>query len=208
MNEGSHGHWAARLRRFAASPPALERCDICGGELAARHQHLLEIASARLLCVCRACSRTFAESERFRILRPSTQALSDFRLEDWDWEAMQLPIDLAFLLDSTREGGPIAFYPGPAGAVASPLSHDAWSRLTAANPPLAHMSPDVEALLINRTKGVRRYYLVSIDRCYALVGLIRTQWRGFSGGAEVWESLGRFFAALDAPGDEGVLTHG
>ena len=36
-----------------------------------------------------------------------------------------------------------------------------------------------------------------IDECYALVGLIRTSWRGFTGGSEVWEQIGRFFEELD-----------
>jgi hypothetical protein len=29
------------------------------------------------------------------------------------------------------------------------------------------------------------------------VGLIRTRWHGLTGGKEVWEEIGRFFAALD-----------
>jgi hypothetical protein len=60
------------------------------------------------------------------------------------------------------------------------------------------MADDVEALLVNRAKGARRQWLVPIEDCYALVGLIRTRWRGFSGGAEVWEEITRFFGELDA----------
>jgi hypothetical protein len=37
---------------------------------------------------------------------------------------------------------------------------------------------------------------VPIDECYKLVGLIRLHWRGLSGGMEVWEKVGQFFAAL------------
>ena len=39
-------------------------------------------------------------------------------------------------------------------------------------------------------------YRVPIDECYKLVGLIRTHWRGLSGGTEVWEEIGRFFDEL------------
>jgi len=46
-------------------------------------------------------------------------------------------------------------------------------------------------------RGARDGWLVPIDECYALVGLIRTRWRGFTGGSEVWDALGRFFAELD-----------
>ena len=35
-----------------------------------------------------------------------------------------------------------------------------------------------------------------IDECYKLVGLIRTHWRGLSGGDEVWDEIARFFDRL------------
>lgn len=37
-------------------------------------------------------------------------------------------------------------------------------------------------------------YLVPIDACYELVGLVRTHWRGFDGGQEVWDAIEAFFA--------------
>ena len=57
------------------------------------------------------------------------------------------------------------------------------------------------ALLVNRVGHVAgavpaEYYLVPIDECYKLVGLIRTHWRGLSGGTEVWREIGAFFATL------------
>ncbi len=42
------------------------------------------------------------------------------------------------------------------------------------------------------------YYLLPIDECYKLVGLIRMHWKGLSGGTEVWRELGEFFASLKA----------
>jgi hypothetical protein len=56
-----------------------------------------------------------------------------------------------------------------------------------------------EALLVNRIDGAREYYRVPIDRCFALVGLIRTCWRGLSGGAEAWQAIRHFFAELRSP---------
>jgi hypothetical protein len=59
----------------------------------------------------------------------------------------------------------------------------------------------VEALLVNRLGTSRgfagaEYYLLPIDECYKLVGLIRSHWRGLSGGSEVWEILRAFFTEL------------
>ena len=76
------------------------------------------------------------------------------------------------------------------------LSLEGWALVMTANPALGSMKPDVEALLVNRTQGDEEYFIVPIDRCYALVGTIRRQWRGLSGGSEVWDAIGEFFARL------------
>jgi hypothetical protein len=60
------------------------------------------------------------------------------------------------------------------------------------------MQPDVEALLVNRARGARSHWLVPIEDPYRLVALIRTRWRGFTGGKEVWIEIDRFFGELDA----------
>jgi hypothetical protein len=136
--------------------------------------------------------------------------LHDFKLSDAEWNAFQIPIDMVFLFHSTAANRPIAIYPSPAGPTESLLSLHAWSHLVETNRVLAELEPDVEALLVNRTDGAREYYRVSIDRCYALVGLIRTQWRGLSGGSEVRGAVQEFFAALrrSPRGAAGDLVHG
>jgi hypothetical protein len=62
---------------------------------------------------------------------------------------------------------------------------------------LEDMRPDVEALLVNRARGVREHWLVGLDACYELVALIRTRWRGLTGGAEVWRAIQGYFEELD-----------
>ncbi len=76
------------------------------------------------------------------------------------------------------------------------MALEAWQALADDNPVLRDLEPDVEALLVNRVGETRDYYRVGIDECYKLVGLIRTHWRGLSGGTAVWEEIGRFFAGL------------
>jgi hypothetical protein len=83
------------------------------------------------------------------------------------------------------------------GATESLLGLDAWRALEAANPVLTTLEPDVEALLVHRARGERRHHLVPISDCYELSGLIRTRWRGLTGGREVWAEITRFYDALD-----------
>jgi Family of unknown function (DUF5947) len=61
---------------------------------------------------------------------------------------------------------------------------------------LEGMERDVEALLVNRVRGAREHFLVPIDECYSLVGLIRMHWRGLSGGRGVWNEIDKFFEDL------------
>jgi hypothetical protein len=91
----------------------------------------------------------------------------------------------------------VAFYPGPMGPAESQLELGAWRDLEAANPVLAGMAQDVEALLVNRVGEARRHWLVPVDDCYGLVGLIRMHWRGLSGGREVWDRIDSYFDELD-----------
>lgn len=90
----------------------------------------------------------------------------------------------------------MAYYPSPAGSTESLLNLDAWAGLARDNPELERMSADVEALLVNRTRGRRDYFIAPIDECYKLTGIIRTHWRGLSGGDEVWQQIDDFFSGL------------
>ena len=108
-----------------------------------------------------------------------------------------LPIELAFFQRSTRAGRVLAYYPSPAGCTESLLDLDAWGSIARNNPLLEELLPDVETLLVNRTRDRRDYYVAPIDQCYKLAGLIRIHWRGLSGGDEVWGKIEEFFEMLD-----------
>jgi hypothetical protein len=51
-------------------------------------------------------------------------------------------------------------------------------------------------MLVNRAEGGDGHWLVPIDDCYDLVGLIRSHWTGLSGGGQVWTEIGGFFERL------------
>lgn len=191
------------LRRLAHRPaprPALERCELCGEALPSEHRHLLDRASGALVCACAACALLFAHegsaNGKYTSVPQRMLALGDFELTDEQWDDLMIPVGMAFIYHSSAAGRPVAYYPGPAGATESLLALDHWQTLVELNPPLAEMTPDVEALLINRLREAREYYLVPIDACYQLVGLIRSSWRGLSGGQEMWDALNAFFQSI------------
>lgn len=194
---------ASALRRFAsparASAGVEEYCELCSVALPGRHRHLLEMEHRRLVCACDACALRFdgVIGGRFSLIPRDTLRLDGFSLSDAQWTELSLPIDLAFFFHSSAAGRVVAFYPSPAGAVESTLGLGAWNDLAAANPVLAELQPDVQALLVNRRGSERAYYLAPIDSCYELVGLIRSYWTGLSGGSDVWREIARFFAGLD-----------
>jgi Family of unknown function (DUF5947) len=112
-----------------------------------------------------------------------------------EWNALEIPVGLAFFLRSSASGDTTAFYPSPAGATECRLDLDAWGRIAADHPLVAAAAPDVEAILVSRgpldQDGVDAF-LVPIDACYELAGRMRLQWRGFDGGAEARRSIADF----------------
>jgi len=151
------------------------------------------------MCACDACSILFSHRDGDRrLLRipRSTRRLPDFHLDDAEWNALALPIEMAFFVKSSKAGRVLAFYPSPAGPTESLLSLDAWNELVRANPVLDEMQSDVEALVVNRTRGRCDYVIAPIDECYRLTGLIRINWRGLSGGDAVWDEIERFFGDI------------
>ena len=187
----------------AEADAALEHCDLCSAPLPGEHRHLMDLRSRELMCACRACVLLFddrgagaAGGGHFRLVPDRRLMLPDLVLDDVMWEELRLPVDIAFFLRSSSAERVQAFYPGPMGATESLLTFEAWSALETANPVLGTLAPDVEALLVDRARGRRRYWIAPIDDCFSLVGLIRTHWRGVTGGNDVWEGIQEFFDSL------------
>lgn len=185
----------AALRRFARErPPRIEKCELCGAPIGPRHEHLVDPGAHQLKCACQACAILFPQhaDSKLRRVEPRAELLVEFNLSDAQWDSLRMPIGLAFFLRS--RDGIAAFYPGPAGATESLVPLDAWQQVETANS--LTLLPDVEALLVHRLGREREHYLVSVDHCYRLVGLLRQTWRGFSGGEEASARIGQFFDEL------------
>jgi len=194
----------ASLRRFLEPrerPRPGEACEMCGEPLTQEHSHLVNTESRSLVCVDRACYLLFthegAAGGKYRTVPDRRFHDSGFVLTEPQWESLQIPVGIAFFFFNSQMGNSVAFYPSPAGATESLLPLDTWAEIVAANPMLQQMAPDTEALLVYRPReGGMRCYLVPIDVCYELVGVIRRDWKGFDGGTEAWAAINGFFDEL------------
>jgi hypothetical protein len=179
-----------RLAQIAArGEAARERCELCGAVIGDDHRHLMDPASRELLCSCRACALLFDRGGRYTLVPTGRTRLEEAALADLVWEELRLPVDIAFFLHSTAAGRDMAFYPGPMGATESQLPLQLGVLRT--------IQPDVEALLVDRHLGAREHWIVPIDDCFRLVGIVRTYWRGLTGGKEVWAEIAGFFEGLE-----------
>jgi hypothetical protein len=167
------------------------------------------------MCACRACYLLFTHGQaargRYRSV-PDRYLVDPARpMTTAEWDALEIPVGLAFFLRSSAAGQVTGFYPSPAGATECRLDLAAWDRLAADHPLLAALAPDVEAALICRTAGSDpaaprsassdpaappkdsvEHYLVPIDTCYELAGRMRLYWRGFDGGEQARQSIAEF----------------
>ena len=190
------------LRRFlvaeAAAAEVLERCELCATPVPPEHPHLVQVAERRLLCVCGPCGFLFDNpgAGGGGYARVPDRYLVDpaFTLADTGWEALQIPVGMAFFLHNSLRDAVVACYPSPAGATESELTLEAWGDGIGASPLARELRPDVEALLVRREPAT--CLLVPIDACYKLVGLVRVHWKGFDGGSEAWAAIDAFYAEL------------
>ncbi|HEY3776092.1 MAG TPA: DUF5947 family protein [Solirubrobacteraceae bacterium] len=200
---------ATRARDGPVTPPD-ERCDLCRTTVPDDHRHLLHLTERRIVCVCEACWALHSGDAQYRPTGMRSLWLEGFRCNEATWASLQIPIGLAFFMRSSVSESIVAFYPSPAGATESELPLEAWEPLVALNPVLTRLDADGEALVVNRLSDPPQYAILPIDRCYELVGLIRTRWEGISGGDALAEAVPGFFARVRTqakrvgPSPEGV----
>jgi hypothetical protein len=185
-----------------------EPCDLCRQEITVTHQHVVNLETRGLLCTCRACHLLFMHEEtgqgRYRAVPERYVAMPDFVLGDEQWDAIQVPVAMAFIFFNSSLNRTVALYPSPAGATESLLPLGAWTRLIRANQRLETLRPDVEALLVYKRPHGFECHIVPIDACYALVGRVRRHWKGFV-GAEMETGIEVFFDTVRTRGARSVV---
>ncbi len=191
----------ARLRRLATgggrgAAAEVERCDLCGAELAADHRHLLHLEERRILCACEPCVAIRAGEGPYRPTGSRLLWLDGLDLPEDLWARLRIPIGLVFFMRSSATGGVVGLYPSPAGATECELDLAAWEELVDANPGLADLEEDVEGLIVNRLEEPHQQLIAPIDECYRLVGAVKANWEGISGGAAVERVVPRLLEEL------------
>lgn len=197
-----------RITSSRRAPEAAgERCEMCSEAIADEHQHVVDVTGRQLMCVCRACYLLFTDSNaelRYRAVPDRYLAFGDFALDRRAWEALQIPVGVAFFFTNSELGRTVAFYPGPAGACESELELNAWNAISGADSRVGLLADDVEALLVRVPEAEDgelaqpQTYLVPIDACYEFVGRLRMLWRGFDGGQEARAFIDSFFSQIAA----------
>jgi Family of unknown function (DUF5947) len=180
--------------RAATSRRPGRPCELCGRPAPEDHRHLLDVPAEEPRCVCYACSVLFQRDEagegHYRLI-PERRV----RLPAFSPAAVGVPVGLAFFV--RRAGGRVvAHYPSPAGATRWEVDPPVWESAVRGTPALTDLTVDVEALLVNTARGRSEAWLVPVDDCYRLVGIVRRSWTGMSGGDVVWTEIERFFEEL------------
>ncbi len=220
-NPGGPADLAHSNQSVVAKSPYIETCDMCATEIPAEHGHVADLEASSLMCACRACYLLFTQPDAGRGSSagpggrppgtPRYRAVPDRYLADpahpvtaLEFDALEIPVGLAFFLRDSREGSVTAFYPSPAGATECRLDLAAWDELVADHPLLAAPETDVEAVLIAKgsegssPQPAVECFVVPIDACYELAGRMRLHWRGFDGGSQARAGIADFLDGVRA----------
>ena len=163
----------ATLRRFVRSRAAVERCELCGLELAPEHRHLLEMAKRKITCACDPCALRFTDvvDGRFKLIPRDARVLPDFRIDRRAMGGSRAADQSRLSLSRFGRGKNHGALSGAGGSdgiapAARGLANAGASRIRR----WRGWQPDVEALLVNRVGEAREYFIAPIDACFELVG--------------------------------------
>jgi hypothetical protein len=178
----------------------VERCELCAAALDERHRHLVDVSRQVLACACTACALLFAgdgaAGTRFRPVPDRYLSDPGWQPAPGAWEALGIPVGVAFFLRNSAQERVAALYPSPAGATESAVDDRAWAAFRAGSALADALAPDTEALIVRHAEDGTSCHLVPVDAAYELVGRLRLHWSGFDGGDRARAELDGFFAEV------------
>ncbi len=194
MSAGALERIVRRTEQRGRAAAAEERCDLCNLVVPERHRHMVDMENHAVLCVCRACAVLFdrdgAGDRHYRLIPEQRRRVSGVAPAQ-----LGVPVGLAYFVRA-EDGEVRAHYPSPAGATRWEVDGGAWREAVRRCPELDGIAAEVEALLVNTSKGRSEAWVVPLDDCYRLVAVVRQHWRGLYGGERVWAEINSFFEAL------------
>ncbi|RAJ59953.1 hypothetical protein K378_04650 [Streptomyces sp. Amel2xB2] len=198
--------------RRGAADPASEHCDLCAEPVPEGHRHMLDAEQSAVLCTCGPCTLLFGQSaaggRHYRLLPERRLRLAGPRIDAALRARLGVPVGLAFFVRDGASGEVSVGYPSPLGVTRAAVAPEVWNEVVAGYPEAARIADDVEALLVHSTDGMSgpggaggsdgadEHWIVPLDDCYRLAAVVRTHWRGLSGGPEVRGHIDAFFAGL------------
>lgn len=180
---------------------ATEQCDFCSKPIPPDHRHFADLVNMKFMCACEVCTVMQAEKGEYRPIPQRYKYLEDFKMPEAIWAQLKIPVNMAFIVYNSDREQPIAFYPSPAGSMESELQLNSWESLKEDNPKLRSLTPDLEGFMINRLDKPHEHFIIPIDSCYELIGLIRMTWQGIHGGEKMRDTVRKYFKDLKQRAD-------
>ncbi|OLZ11328.1 DUF5947 family protein [Sulfobacillus thermosulfidooxidans] len=172
-------------------------CEVCNRLIPQTgHRHLLRLQTGQVVCACQHCALLFDAPGQSQYQSIPTRIISLGRamLDMEFWDRISSPVHLVGIV-KRRGGQAEIFYPSPAGAVSGgPISREFLT--LPLQEALDTMSDEVEVLLFADLSGMTEGFLIPLDRFYELIGLLRLNWQGLSGGNDVSRRIRQFFDQL------------
>ena len=174
---------ASRRRAPAPAHRAPTRRATCAASaIPEDHRHLLHLSERRIVCACEACWALRSGEADYRPTGNRTLWLPELDVPDDLWASFQIPIGLAFFMESTVTGVRRRDLPEPGGATESRARTSRRGRGCGRSTRCSTTSsPTSRALIVNRLADPPMYAIAPIDQCYALTGTIKARWEGISG---------------------------
>ena len=196
-----------------------EHCEFCATGIPSGHGHVADLEQSSLACACRACYLLFTASPGRLGPRPGSgtpgasprrgsalplgpgplpAATRPGRCPPLEWDELQIPVGLAFFLNSSERG---AWAASTRARPAPPNAPWTWPRGSAWRPRIrcwARRNPTWRPCCCAATADASEaeYFIVPIDVCYELAGRMRMLWKGFDGGSEARASIDEFLAGV------------
>ena len=186
-----------QMREMPDGPQPIEAdCDLCGTSMPEDHRHLLELEERRIVCVCESCWALRSGEAQYcppaRGSSCSTTSTCPTSCGRGCASRSAWPSSFARTTASWRSTRAPPARPSPSSEL------EAWDELVGRNGVVGDIERDSEALVVDKLNDGIQAAIVPTDEAYRMVGLVKANWQGISGGQGVPAAVAGFFDELRA----------